>query len=141
MRPVSKVLLDTDIFSEIMRGRNPKVGAASVAYLASFGRYTLSILPVVEVIKGYQRQGREDRIQEFLKLALLAEVLSLDVTSAEIGGRIIGDLERIGQPIGRADPLIAAIALRHDLILVTGNQAHFQRIQALGYPLKLENGR
>ncbi len=37
--------------------------------------------------------------------------------------------------------MIAAIALQHDLILVTGNQAHFQRIQVLGYGLKLANWR
>jgi predicted nucleic acid-binding protein len=37
--------------------------------------------------------------------------------------------------------LIAGIALRHGLTLVSGNVAHFQRIQALGYSLKLENWR
>jgi predicted nucleic acid-binding protein len=51
------------------------------------------------------------------------------------------DLERTGQPIGRADPMIAALALRHDLTLVTGNIAHYQRIQALGYNLSLDNWR
>jgi len=37
--------------------------------------------------------------------------------------------------------MIAAIALRHGLVLVTGNTDHYQRIQALGYPLKLDNWR
>jgi tRNA(fMet)-specific endonuclease VapC len=69
------------------------------------------------------------------------ELLSLDLTSAELAGRIYGDLERTGQTIGRMDPLIAAIALANDLVLVTGNQAHYQRIQALGYALKLDNWR
>lgn len=32
--------------------------------------------------------------------------------------------------IGHADPMIAAIALRHGLTLVTGNLSHYQRIQA-----------
>ena len=68
----------------------------------------------------------------------LFESLTLDLSSAEIAGRIFGDLERTGQPIGRADPMIAAIALRHDLTLVTGNTAHYQRIQSLGYRLKLD---
>jgi tRNA(fMet)-specific endonuclease VapC len=40
-----------------------------------------------------------------------------------------------------ADPLIAAIALEHNLELVTGNAAHFQRIIQLGYPLTLANWR
>jgi predicted nucleic acid-binding protein len=58
-----------------------------------------------------------------------------------MAGRIYADLERIGQPIGRADPIIAAIALRYDLTLITGNVAHYQRIQTLGYGLKLDNWR
>jgi predicted nucleic acid-binding protein len=42
-----------------------------------------------------------------------------------------GDLDRIGQPIGLADPIIAAIAIGQGLELVTGNTAHYQRIQQL----------
>ena len=45
------------------------------------------------------------------------------------------------QPIGLADPMIAAIGLTHGLELVTGNTAHYQRIQQLGYPLTLVNWR
>ena len=51
------------------------------------------------------------------------------------------DLDGTGQGIGLADPMIAAIALNQGLELVTGNTAHFQRIQRLGYPLTLVNWR
>jgi tRNA(fMet)-specific endonuclease VapC len=37
--------------------------------------------------------------------------------------------------------MIAAIALEHSPELVTGNTAHFQRVQRLGYPLTLANWR
>ncbi len=37
--------------------------------------------------------------------------------------------------------MIAAIALTHNLELVTGNTTHYQRIQQLGYPLTLSNWR
>jgi len=40
-----------------------------------------------------------------------------------------------------ADPMIAALAIEHGLDLITGNTAHFQRIQKLGYPLSLVNWR
>ena len=65
----------------------------------------------------------------------------LDVSAAELAGRITGDLVRIGQPIARADPMIAAIAIDQGLELVTGNTTHYQRIQQLGYPLTLVNWR
>jgi predicted nucleic acid-binding protein len=45
---------------------------------------------------------------------------------------ILQGVERIGQPIGTADPMIAAIALHHGLELATGNTTHFQRVQQLG---------
>jgi tRNA(fMet)-specific endonuclease VapC len=138
---IDRALLDTDILSEIMRGRNPKVAAASASYLAVFGRYTISTLTVVEVVKGFHRRGHEARIQQFLTALSSIELLTLDASSAELAGRMIGDPERTGQPIGRVDPMIAGIAVRFDLTLVTGNEAHYRRFQALGYPLKLENWR
>ena len=52
-----------------------------------------------------------------------------------------GGLERVGLTIGVADPMIAAIALRHGLPLATENTRHFGRIAALGFPLVLEDWR
>jgi predicted nucleic acid-binding protein len=71
----------------------------------------------------------------------LEEVLALDQAAGELAGHIAGELERIGQPIGLADPMIAGIALTHGLELVTGNTAHLQRVRNLGYPLILVNWR
>ena len=138
---MDKSLLDTDIFSEVSKGIDPRVVARATAYRAAFGYYTISAITVLEVIKGFHKLQREDRIQEFLSKLSDMEVLTLDVRSAEMAGRIYADLEKSGQGIGRADPMVAAVALRHSLTLVTGNMAHYQRIQALGYELKLDNWR
>jgi tRNA(fMet)-specific endonuclease VapC len=136
---MDKALLDTDIFSEVLKGVNAAVTMRAAAYHAALGHYTTSLITVLEVVKGYHKVNREDRIQRFLSILPTVELLPLDLKSAETAGRILGDLERTGQPIGRADPIIAAIALQYDLILVTGNTLHYQRIQGLGYPLKLDN--
>jgi tRNA(fMet)-specific endonuclease VapC len=93
----------------------------------------------MEVVKGLAGQRRAKKLKQFLAHISAAEVLPFEQNSAEIAGRIFGDLERTGQPIGRVDPMIAAIALQDDFTLVSGNLAHYQRIQALGYKLKLEN--
>ena len=138
---MDKALLDTDIFSEILKGVDRRIAVRATAYRVVFGRYTLSAISVMEIIKGFHKLQREDRIQQFLEGLGSAEVLTLDLRSSELAGRIYADLERTGQPIGRADPMIAAIAFRHDLTLVTGNLAHFQRIQTLGYDLRLDNWR
>lgn len=138
---MDKSLLDTDIFSEVLKGVDPQVVARATAYRAAFGYYTISAITVLEVVKGFHKLQREDRIQEFLSKLPNIEVLTLDVRSSELAGRIYADLEKSGQGIGRADPIVAAIAFRQSLTLVTGNMAHYKRIQALGYALKLDNWR
>ena len=138
---MDKALLDTDIFSEVLKGIDQRVVTRAIAYRSVFGRYMLSVITVMEIVKGFHKLHREDRIERFLRGLQSAELLTLDSQSAEIAGRIYADLERVGQSIGRADPMVAAIALRHSLTLTTGNVSHFQRIQALGYDLKLDNWR
>jgi tRNA(fMet)-specific endonuclease VapC len=138
---MDKVLLDTDLFSEILKGLDQSVAKKATTYLTLFGRYTISTITVIEIVKGLHKMQREDRLAQFLAGISSAELLTLDLVSAELAGRIYRDLERTGQPIGRADPMIAGIALRHDLTLVTGNVAHYQRIQTLGYKLSLDNWR
>jgi tRNA(fMet)-specific endonuclease VapC len=138
---MDKVLLDTDMFSEILKGINPQVASRSAAYREVFGKYTISVITVMEIIKGLHKVQRESQIDIFIQGLHKLEVLQVDSLIAETAGRIYADLERRGQTIGYADPLIAATALHHKRVLVTGNQSHYQRIQALGYPLKLDNWR
>ena len=138
---MQKSLLDTDILSEVRKNVNQRVAARATAYLAVFNNYTISVVTVTEIVAGWHKRQREDRIQEFFAEISDAEVLTMDTRIAEMAGRIYGDLERTGQPIGLADAIIAGTALQHDLTLVTGNLSHYQRIQGLGYGLKLDNWR
>ena len=136
---MEKTLLDTDIFSEILKQKHFKVVAAAQQYHKHFGYYTISTITVLEIVKGFHKVNREGEIQRLLAKLATAEILTFTVKGAELAGRIYADLERTGQPIGRADPMIAAIALDNKLVLGTGNERHYQRIQKLGYTLKLAN--
>lgn len=138
---MDKALLDTDILSEVMRAKNSAVVQRAQAYHATHGRLTVSVITVMEITKGLHKLQRDMALRRFLDGLAVAEVLEFSLTAAELAGRIYGDLEQTGQPIGRADPMIAAIALEHGLTLVSGNVSHYQRIQALGYGLRLENWR
>ncbi len=117
---MDKTLLDTDIFSEILKKRNVNVRERAKSYRSVFGKYTVSVITVVEIVKGFHKIRREDGIRRLLAAMSSAEILA-------------------GQTIGRADPLIAAIVLKNGLVLTTGNTEHYQRIQKLNYPLKLDN--
>ena len=138
---MNKALLDTDIYSEILKSVDPNVTRNATAYRQAHSILTLSAVTVTEIVRGFQRNQSQRKLQNFLAAVALEEVLGLDRAAGELAGRIAGELERIGHPIGLADPMIAAIALTHGLELVTGNTAHFQRVQQLGYPLTLSNWR
>jgi len=138
---VNKALLDTDSYSEVLKAINPTVAQNAATYRRTHGVLTLSVITMMEIVKGCQQAQDTGRMQRFLKAVAHEEVLSLEAPAAELAGRIAGDLDRTGQTIGMADPIIAAIALEHNLELVTGNAAHFQRIVRLGYPLTLVNWR
>ena len=99
-------------------------------------------ITVMEIIQGLQKVGASPkRIQAFRTAIVPEEILPFDQDAADLAGLIAGDLDRVGRPIGRCDPMIAALAIRNGLELATGNTSHYQRIQQLGYPLTLVNWR
>lgn len=138
---MAKVLLDTDILSEILKGKNAAVAAKASAYLAQHGRLTTSAVTVAEIVYGLRRVGREDRVALFEASLAGAEVLPFDDGAARLAGRINADLERFGRVIGLPDVMIAAVAIRHGLALVTGNTTHFEQIRAAKYDLFIDNWR
>lgn len=138
---MSRRLLDTDILSEIIKGKNATVAARASAYLAAHGRFTTSAVSIAEIVYGLRRVARDERLRQFEAAADLAEVLPFDDEAARLAGRINGDLERVGRVIGMPDVMIAAIALRAGLPVVSGNLAHFGAIRGLGHDLLVENWR
>ncbi len=139
---MNKALLDTDIYSEILKAINQTVTRNATAYRLAMGRLSLSVVTVMEIIQGLQKVGASPkRIQAFRTAILPEEILPFDQGAADLAGLIAGDLDRVGRPIGRCDPMIAAVAIRNGLELVTGNTAHYQRIQQLGYSITLVNWR
>jgi tRNA(fMet)-specific endonuclease VapC len=138
---VNKALLDTDILSEIGKAIDPKVVTNATAYRAAFGCYTLSTITVTEVVLGFQKNQSVRRLQAFVTSLPSMKVIPLTESASVLAGQIAGELERVGRPIGVPDSMIAAIALDNGLELVTGNIAHFQRVQQLGYKLVLANLR
>ncbi len=138
---MNKALLDTDTYSEVLKAKNPTVAQNAALYRQQHGVYTVSVITVMEVVQGFHRVQNARRLLNFLNAVALEQVILFDQPTAVLAGRISGDLDRTGQIIGLADPMIAAVALQNGLELVTGNTAHFQRIQQLGYPLTPANWR
>ena len=130
-----RAILDTDTLSEVLKGKNPLVRHRAREYRADAGHFTISAVTVLEVVSGWRRVGKEEKVRHFVELLTSFEVLPLDEQIAELAGRIEGDMFRVGQLVGRGDVMIAATAVFHRLPLVTGNTAHYERISALGFRL------
>jgi len=95
---MAEVLLDTDILSDILKGKNAAVAAKASAYLAEHGRFTTSALTVAEIVYGLRRVGREGSVALFEASLADVEVLPFDDDAARLAGRINADLERAGAP-------------------------------------------
>jgi tRNA(fMet)-specific endonuclease VapC len=138
---MSRCLLDTDILSEIIKGKNTAIAARASAYVAEHARLTTSSVSVAEIVYGFRRMGREDRIAQFEASLETAEVLPFDDAAGRLAGRLNADLERQGRIIGLPDVMIAAIALVNLLPVVTGNVTHFEYVRDVGYELAIDNWR
>jgi tRNA(fMet)-specific endonuclease VapC len=75
---VNKALLDTDILSEIIKGVDQIVAGNATTYRQAFGRYTLSVVTVMEIVRGFQRNQSLRRLQGFLASLAAEEVLAFD---------------------------------------------------------------
>lgn len=89
-----KTLIDTDMFSEILKGRNQSVLNRARTYLESAGEYTISVITVIEIVKGFHKVGREEQVRRFLEHCSHLEVVTIDVAVAEIAGRMYADLDK-----------------------------------------------
>jgi tRNA(fMet)-specific endonuclease VapC len=67
---MNKALLDTDIYSEILRGVNATVAAHALACRQGQGRLTLSLITVMEMVKGFQQVQRPQKMAALLTHAV-----------------------------------------------------------------------
>lgn len=107
----------------------------------AFGKPAMSVLTVVEILKGLHRSFPEAVLFFQERVAVEFEVIDFDVKASFLAGEITARLEAERNSIGLADSLIAATAIQQNLVLATSNLRHFQRITDMGYPLRVENWR
>jgi len=136
-----KVLVDTDILSEMQRARNEVLCRRAARHELHHGPIAISALTVFEGLQGWLRRGMSDRAERYLQWIADVEVLDFDLGCARLAGEIGGALVRAGRPIGVVDVGLAATAIQHGRVLVSGNTAHFGYVQEAGFDLKLENWR
>jgi tRNA(fMet)-specific endonuclease VapC len=120
-------ILDSDHCIAIRRGRlDLKDWVSSADVLA------VTTINVAELIHGAHKSQHPARHLAQVDVLLAAmDVLPFDESAARRFGELKADLEKAGTPLATADLQIAAIALHHQVPLVTHNHRHFNRIPAL----------
>jgi len=125
-----RYLLDTNVWIEVLKGKNLRL-------VEKFARILTSEIVVCSPIRAEIMHGAEkynnsvSRKEDVVRALDMAISLPFDNPCADQYGMIRHDLERRRCVIGPMDLQIAAIALVHDLTLVTGNVAEFSRVTGL----------
>jgi len=136
-----RLVLDSDILSEILKGRSPKVERHKIAYVAQFQQLTFTSASLLEILYGYERLQAQAQIKRAEALFAVNEELIPASEDYRLAAKMAGTLDRNGTTLGLIDPLFAACAIRRGYGVASGNTAHYEFIRKLGYTFHLENWR
>ncbi len=127
-------LLDTNVVSEWTKPR-PNPGLVAWLDQVDEDRVLLSVVTLAELRFGVERMASGaslERLQVWLGDQLPrrfeGRILTVDLETADIWGRLMAGAATAGRTLGAMDGLLAATAARHELTLVTRNTAHFETL-------------
>ncbi len=124
-----RYLLDTNAVSQLVRQPDGEV-ARRVAALEP-GSFAISVVVAAELRYGAERRGSSRLTRQLEAVFSAIDVLPLEEPVDRHYGAIRSELERVGQPIGSNDLLIAAHAKALGVTLVTNNLGEFRRVSGL----------
>lgn len=125
-----RYLLDSNIWIEVLKAKN-------AVLIDRFTRTRVADLTTCSPVRAELMHGAEKYSDAKARRERVASALNrvvsfpFDDACAEQYGRIRHDLEKRRCVIGPMDLQIAAIALVHDLTVVTGNVNEFKRVHGL----------
>ena len=124
-----RYLLDTNIVIDVFENT-----ASSKEIRTTLGKaveVSVSTISLGELYFGAQKSRRcEENIREIEKIAVRYTVFDVDKETSELYGIIKAGLKAKGRPIPENDMWIAAIAMQHQLNVVTHDK-HFRNIDNL----------
>ena len=125
-------LLDTNIVSEVLRRRpDPKV-IARLSQVEPEEIYA-SVITLFELRFGSMLRDDASKFWQKIEAEILPLVRWLDVDRSVVSkaGDIAAKFQKLGTPIGVNDCLIGGTAIVHNLVLVSRNVRHFEKVTDL----------
>jgi tRNA(fMet)-specific endonuclease VapC len=128
---MTPALLDTDILSELIKLRNAAVQQHALVYTQQLGPLVLSAITRYEIRRGFKQQNATTQLARFEVFCGNSIVLPLDEATFDRASDLWAFARTNGHSANDADILIAATALHHQRVLVTGNTRHFAWVPGL----------
>ena len=135
---MKRCTLDTNIISAFLKKDLMVVNRVS-DYLESFDRLTINIISYYEILRGLKDLGNEEKLKKFEEFVQENEFISIGKDAVIKAAEIYAYLKKQGNLIEDADILMASIAIVENLVLVTNNLKHFERIESLATENWLED--
>lgn len=125
-----KYLLDTCCISDFVKN---DLNTVKHLQNTSPAEIAISSITVMELEYGLLHDPIRTKKLKPIIQALTSSIIILPYTEedANYSAVIRAAMRKAGTPIGSYDVLIAGVALRHQLILVTANEKEFQRVPKL----------
>jgi tRNA(fMet)-specific endonuclease VapC len=125
-----KYLLDTNVVIALFNG-DEKI----TKWMAKTGEVLIPNIVIGELYYGSLKSKlKKDNIRKIEEFIVAAPVISTDLDSARVYGKVKYELSKKGKPIPENDIWIAALAIQNDLTLVSYDR-HFKNIGDLSLKL------
>lgn len=122
-------LIDTDILIYSLNGKEEVIENFKIKRNIP---KSMSVITYGELIHGAKKSKYEEKnLANIRRLVEIFPVINVTPAIMETFGDIKAKLEKSGKIIADMDLLIGSTALTHNLILVTNNISHFERIEGL----------
>ena len=125
-------LFDTDTLSNVVK-RKPSGRLLEKLEETPIAFQHTSAVNVGEIYYGANRSSKKKQILKAFEEMVFPNVniLPFDRQSGQVFGILKAEIEKGGIGCSEPDLRIAAVAIQHSLILITGNTRHFKNIPGL----------
>ncbi len=127
---MKRCTLDTNIITAFLK-KNLRIVNRVSDYLEYFDRLTINIISYYEILRGLKDLGNVEKLKKFEEFVQGNELVSIRKETIVKASEIYAYLKKQGNLIEDADILMASIAIVEDLVLITNNIKHFERIESL----------